>query len=62
MGLIKIKERGHKGLKTGALYELKQSGDDLLLIHHKTKKGRKVSFEFMRKLNHEYIPDSGLSM
>lgn len=54
--MIRILEK-RKGLQTGGLYFIKTDTGKPILVHHKTNKSVGVSYELLRKIKHEYVPD-----
>lgn len=59
--MIKIIEN-RKGLQCGGLYHVKTDSGQAVLVHNKTRKSVRLTFELLRKIKHEYIPDNELAM
>ena len=59
--MIKIKS-SHKGLKTGAMYYLKQDGNDIYLLHVTSGNGIKTTLDRLKEIDYEYIPELELAM
>ncbi len=59
--MIKIKDKV-KGLQCGGLYHVKTDSGQAVLVHHKTNKSVKLTFELLRKINHEYVQENEFAM